>query len=184
MKRNLLLLLLLFTLILPTFAFSEDSTNVPIDIPIYKDADVNLEVNLDNENILPAIKAAIAFMKDGEKVSEKIDFVTLESVIKDLKRIQLLELSIPVEKAKTDEIIVFYNEEVAKEKWTPVMKQTLPKGTFALFTKDGGESIFAYRVWEDKYESGNLSKAMVLKTEGKIDIPKLIQMAYQYFFVK
>lgn len=155
----------------------------PMDLPIYDGAETTLELNLTNEDFIPILEAALPMLgKRFGKLTEKIDVNDVASILKDMKRFEFVQLEIARPAVKCADVVRFYSEHLPAGKWNRALFQSAePVGTVAVYTQDSLEGIYIYRVWSTSENGKTTTRAMVARTEGKIDFVKLVSLAGKVF---
>lgn len=151
-----------------------------MDIPVYPGGEATMEINLTNEDLLPTIKAMLPMIKLGG-IEDKIDLNDLDAALKDVKRVEVLQLDI--KKSATDsQIGDFYAKNAPAGDWNRVFWQSLPKiGMMAVYVQGGGEKLYGFRVQSVVVDGKTIKRVFILKTEGKIDFMKVLTIAGKVF---
>jgi hypothetical protein len=170
MMNRLLAVLLL--VVLSGMCFAADA--------IYPGSKLVFDVNLTEQDFLPALKQALPGMAGlvGTRIpgyspaapSEQLDALAKEVVdsLKGLKSVSVAyyELANP-DGAK---ITQFYAPKIGlTEGWNPVVRLDTPKGGFRLYVKPGLEEMFSLAVAPNGY--------VVVHTTGPIDATRLAELA-------
>ena len=154
----------------------------PMDIPIYTGGEATMEINLTDEDLLPVLQAMLPMMtqKMGP-AGEKINFDEIAAALKDLKRLQVLQIDIS-KTATENDIAGFYAKNLPSGEWIRIFWQKLPKvGTVAFFVQGGGEKLYGFRVQQVMVDEKPIKRVQVVKTEGKIDFTKLLTIALKIY---
>jgi hypothetical protein len=155
----------------------------PLDIPVYPGAETAMEVNLTNEDILPTLQALLPLM--GNKLGPMGETLQPEGVadlLKDLKRLQLLQLNILKASVSEADVTHFYEKNLPSGKWSRVYYQSKPaSGTIALYAQNAMEAIYGFRVTKSKIDGKPAKRVEVLKTDGAIDLIKVISFVGKLF---
>ena len=150
-----------------------------MDVPIYPGGEATMEVNLTSEDLLPTLKAMLPMM--AGKMADKINFDDLDAALKDVKQVEVLQLDI--KKDATDaQIADYYAKNVPAGEWNRVFWQKLPNaGTMAFYVQGGGEKLYGFRVQSAVVDEKQIKRVQILKTDGKIDFVKALQIAMKVF---
>jgi len=150
-----------------------------MDIPVYPGGEATMEINLTSEDLLPTIKAMLPMM--AGKMADKINFDDLDAALKDVKQVEVLQLDI--RKDATDaQIADYYAKNVPAGEWSRVFWQKLPNiGTMAFYVQGGGEKLYGFRVQSAVVDEKPIKRVQILKTDGKIDFVKALQIAMKVF---
>jgi hypothetical protein len=151
-----------------------------MDIAVYPGGASTMEINLTNEDLLPTIKAMLPMVKLGG-MEDKIDLNDLDAALKDVKRVEVLQLDI--KKGATDsQIADYYAKNAPAGDWNRVFWQNLPSmGTMAVYVAGGGEQLYAFRVASAVVDGKTIKRVFIVRTEGKIDFMKVLTMAGKVF---
>jgi hypothetical protein len=146
-----------------------------MDIPAYPGGEATMEINLTDEDLLPTLKAMLPMM--AGKMADKINFDDLDAALKDVKRVEALQVDI--KKKVTDaEITDYYAKNVPAGEWSRVFWQNLPNiGTMAFYVAGGGEKLYGFRVQQAVVDEKPIKRVLIIKTEGKIDFAKALVIA-------
>jgi hypothetical protein len=149
-----------------------------MDIPIYPGGQATMEVNLTNYDLLPVLQAMLPMYaaKLGDAGS-KISPEEIATALKDIKRVEFVQVEV-MKNAAEAAIADFYTKNIPSgEPWNRVYWQKDAKaGTTALYVLNQGEKVYGFRVQTVVVEDKPVKRAMVLKTEGKVDFVKLLTL--------
>ena len=151
----------------------------PIDIPVYPGGQTTLEVNLTGEEFLPLMQAMLPMLSRqmGELV-EKINPEDIAEALKDLKRIEVLQIDVAGSGVTERDIAAFYSKNLPSGKWNKVFWQSSDKlGTVAVYFQEGFTGVYGFRVSTAKVEGKLVRQALVAKVDGKLDFVKLLKLA-------
>lgn len=151
----------------------------PMDIPIYPGGESTMEINLTNEDLLPTLRAILPMVKMGGL--DKINPDDIAVALKDVKRIQMLQLDIKRTATETD-LADFYAKKLPAGDWNKVFWQKAGKqGTLVIFVQGMGEKLYGFRVQSAVADGKPIKRVQILKTEGKIDYVKLMTVAAKMY---
>lgn len=156
----------------------------PLDVPIYPGGESTMEINMTNEDILPTLKAMLPIVtaKYGDKL-KGINADDLATVFKDIKRIQVVQLDITKQGVTTNDVAKYYSTNVPKGDWSRVFWQSVGKSTIALYTQGTGEnmSIYGFKIDDKMVDNKPAKSVMVVKTDGMLDLVKLLTIAAKLY---
>jgi hypothetical protein len=177
MKRQFIAVVAMLILLISGSALAQEKP--PMDLPVYPGGESTMEINLTNEDILPMIKAVLPLMGDKlGKLADEVSAEDISDVLKDIKRIEFLQMEVYKTDVSESNITDFYVKNLPDGKWNRIFLQSsAPKGTMAIYFQPGAETLYGYRVSTVKQDSKMIKRIEVLKTEGKIDYVKLINLA-------
>lgn len=165
--------------------FAQETPEPPaLDVPIYPNGEVTMEINMTNQDILPTLQAMLPLMtaRYGDKL-KGINAEDIAAAFKDLKRLQVAQVDIAKDGVTTSDIANYYATNIPKGSWNRVFWQSLgSKGTIALYTQGTGENmaIYGFKIDSKTIDEKQIKRVMVLKTEGQIDLAKLLAIAAQF----
>lgn len=153
-----------------------------IDIPVYPGGETAMEVNLSNEDILPTMKAMLPMLSGNlGSIAQKLDVNELAAVLKDVKRIEVLQIDINKGNATQADVAAYYGKNLPAGNWNKVFWQNTPKmGTIAVYALGAGDSLYGFRVQTLKVDGKPAKQVMAVKIEGKIDFAKLLTIAQKF----
>ena len=149
-----------------------------MDVPVYPGGEATMEVNLTSEDLLPTLKAMLPMM--AGKMADKINFDDLDMALRDVKRIELLQVDIK-KNATESQIADYYVKNAPAGEWSRVFWQSLPTGAMAFYVAGGGEQFYGFRVQSSVVEGKTTKRALIVRTEGKIDFMKVMAIAGKMF---
>lgn len=150
-----------------------------MDIPIFPGGESTMEINLTDEDLLPTLQAILPMLKMGGL--EKINPDDLTAALKDVKRVELLQLDIKKVATET-EVADFYAKRLPAGNWNKVFWQKVGKqGTLVIFVQGMGEKLYGFRVQSAMADEKPIKRVQILKTEGKIDYVKLLTVAAKIY---
>lgn len=157
----------------------------PMDLPIYPGSETAMEINMTSEDILPMVKAMIPLFGDRlGKLGEKISADDIGSVLKDITRIQVLQLDVAKAGVNESDVVAYYTKNMPSGKWSRLFYQSVrPAGTVALFSQNGAGTLYGFRVRTVTVDDKPIKRIEIAKTEGKIDFVKLLTLAGKYMEV-
>lgn len=150
---------------------------LPMDLAIYPGGESTLEINLSNEDLLPTLQAMLPLLMQKSKMAEKISPEDIAAALKDVKRIQVLQLDV---KANPNEsrIVDYYSKNMPSGDWNRVFWQSRqPLGTIAVYTQGTGDALYGFRVQSITEDDKTIKRITIAKIEGKIDLAKLLMIA-------
>ena len=151
----------------------------PLDIAIFPGAETAMEVNMTSDDILPMLQAMLPIM--GAKLgplAEKVQPEDIADVLKDLKRVEFVQLNIPRLSVGEKQIVQYYAKNLPPGKWSRVFYQSQPAGsTAALYAQNGMQAVYGFRVSTVTLDGKPVKRVEVLKTEGTIDLVKVLAFA-------
>lgn len=145
-----------------------------IALPIYPGGESTMEISLTDADLLPTLKAMLPMMKLGGL--EKIDPNDLEAALKDVKLVEVQQVEVRTP-ASEMQIADFYTQKAPAGVWNQVFRQSTSKGSMALFVQGAGEKLYGYRVQPAVEDNKPVKKAIIFRTEGKIDYVKALTIA-------
>ena len=151
----------------------------PVDILVYPGGETALELNLTNEEFLPMMQAMLPMLsgKLGE-LAEKVKPEEIAEALKDLKRIELVQVNIAQKDCTDMDIANFYAKNVPAGKWSRLFWQSSDKlGTVALYSLECFGGFYGFRVSKKMEDGKPVYQAMVGRIEGTIDFVKLLTLA-------
>ncbi|MCL5103166.1 MAG: hypothetical protein M1133_03500 [Armatimonadetes bacterium] len=175
--RRYIALIAAAMLIVVSAAFAEEKP--AMDLSVYPGGESTMEINMGSEDILPTIKAMLP-MLSGKlgKMADKINVDDLAGALKDVKQIELLQVDVAKPGVTESDITSFYGKSLPAGNWTRIFWQSLPKtGTVAIYSQAGGDGLYGFRVQTTTVDSKPMKRVQILKTQGKIDFVKLLEMA-------
>lgn len=176
MKLRIVLVALFLFACMSAFAAEKP----PMDIPVYPGGETSMEINLTSEDLLPTLQAMLPMVKLGG-VTDKISPEDLAGILKDVKRVQVLQLDVAKPATDTD-VAGYYAKNLPGGEWNRVFWQKSPKlGTVALYVQGAGEKLYAFQVQQVKVDDKPVKRVLIVKTEGKIDFAKLLAVAMKAF---
>jgi hypothetical protein len=150
-----------------------------MDLPVYPGGSSTMEINMTSEEILTMLQAMIPLA--GEKLGKLGEAVNPESmadILKDVKRIEYLQVNIPTPGVKEDQIAAFYVKKLPPGRWSRVLwLADNPSGAIALYSQPNTEQLYGFRVTSVKSEGKTTRRADILKIEGRIDYTKALKLA-------
>lgn len=150
-----------------------------MDIAIYPGGEATMEINLTNDDLLPTLKAMLPMM--AGKMADKINFDDLAAALKDVKRVEVLQVDIK-KKATDAEIADFYAKNVPAGDWNRVFWQSQSNtGTMAFYIQGVGEKLYGFRVASAVVDEKPIKRVLIIRTEGKIDFAKALAIAGKVF---
>lgn len=191
MRLQLALLTLILILAGPVFTLPTDGCSTTL--PIYPGAKVFLEINLSQEDLLPAVKQLLVVIPSalrginsshtesgaGQTQPQKppstelgIDLCTLandiddiKDAMKDLDRVSVVVYQLPSTTA-IEKLPDFYMQKLGLTKgWTSIVRIQDSNQVFRMYSKPGMEGIFVLSV---RYPT-----VVAMQTHGKLDVAKL-----------
>ena len=151
----------------------------PMDLPVYPGGSSTMEINMTSEEILTMLQAMIPLA--GEtlgKLGEAVNPESMADILKDVKRIEYLQVNIPTPGVKEDQIAAFYAKKLPAGRWSRVLWLTDSRsGAAALYSQPNTEQLYGFRVTSVKAEKKTIKRADILKIEGRIDYVKALKMA-------
>ncbi|MCL6629158.1 MAG: hypothetical protein K6U00_06125 [Armatimonadetes bacterium] len=188
MRVRLALITLIPILAGPVFTLPTDGCGTTL--PIYPGAKVFLEINLSQEDLLPAVKQLLVVIPSalrginsshtesgaGETQSQKSPFTErgidlgvlandIKDVIKDLDRVSVVVYQLPSTTAM-EKLPDFYMQKLGLTKgWTSIVRIQDSNQVFRMYSKPGMEGIFVLSV---RYPT-----VVAMQTHGKLDVAKL-----------
>jgi len=153
-----------------------------MDIPVFPGGEATMEVNLTNDDLLSVLQAMLPMMTNKlGPAGDKINFDDVAAALKDVKRLEVLQLDISKTATESD-IMIFYAKHLPSGEWSRVFWQKSPKlGTVAFFVQDGGEKLYGFRVQQVLEDKKPIKRVQIVKTEGKIDFTKLLTIALKIY---
>ena len=175
--RKHIALIAIAVLIVGGAAFAEEKS--AMDLPVYPGGEATMEINMGNQDILPMLKAMLP-MLSGKlgKMGAKINPEDLAAALKDVKQIELLQVDVAKPEVTENDVAGFYAKNLPAGNWTRIFWQSLQKsGTVAIYSQSGGDGLYGFRVQSTVVDSKPVRRVLALKTQGKIDYVKLLEMA-------
>lgn len=157
----------------------------PMDLPIYPDGEVTMEINMTNEDILPTIKAMLPLI--GAKFGDKLEGINAEdlaAIFKDVNRIQVVQVEVAKQGVTSKDVAQYYATNTPKGDWSRVFMQSAgTKGSIALYTQGAGANmaLYGFKIDEKVVDGKPTTRALVVKTDGMLDLAKLVTIAAQFF---
>ncbi len=152
-----------------------------IDIPFFPGGESTMEINLTQDDLLPTLQAMMQ-MTAG-KLADRIDFNDVAAALKDVKRVEYLQLDI-AKPTTADAVADFYTKKMPAGEWTRVFWQKSSAGTAALYVQGQGEKLYGYRLAAAKVDGKIIKQVSIVKTEGKIDFVKAASIATKIMSAK
>lgn len=188
MRLQLALLTLIPILVGPAFTLPTDLRDTIL--PIYPGAQVFLEINLSEEDLLPAVKQLLVFLPSALRVinsnhvesgtheaqppkspsaEQDIDLNVLandiKDMVKDLDRVSVVIYQLS-STAPMEELPDFYMQKLGLTKgWTSIIRIQDSNQIFRMYSKPGMEGIFVLSVRHPT--------VIAMQTHGKLDVAKL-----------
>lgn len=178
MRYRFALLSIVITLCICACAYAEEK-KPPVDIPVYPGGETSLEINLANDEFLPMIQAMLPMLsgKLGE-IAEKVKPEEIAEVLKNLKRIEVIQVDVAEKDCTDTDIANFYARNVPAGKWNRLLWQSSDKlGAVALYSLEGFDGFYGFRVSQKMEDGKPVYQATVARTEGTIDFVKLLALA-------
>jgi hypothetical protein len=171
------LLVISFTLLLASAVCAAEKP--PIDISIYPGGQSTLEINLTNDEFMPMLDMFLPMVTEKlGKFADKIKPDDIASLLRDLKRVEFVQVDVSKANVTELEIAAYYSKCLPPGKWNRLFWQTADKlGTVGLYSLDGFTGLYGFRVSKEQIEGKTVYRAMVGKIEGTIDFIKLLNMA-------
>ena len=151
----------------------------PVDIQVYPGGETSLEINLTNEKFLPMLQAMLPMLsgKLGD-IAQKVNPEEIAEALKDLKRIEVVQVSIAKNDCTEIDIAGFYAKNVPAGKWSRLFWQSSDKlGAVALYSLEGFCGFYGFRVSKKMEDGKPVYQATVGRIEGSIDFVKLLTLA-------
>lgn len=164
-------------------AFAEDADIGPAtDLPVFPGGQPTLEINLTSENLLTALDTALALSGGRITLPDGLTSQDLAGVFADVRRIQALQVEVDKPEVTEADVAAFYAGNLPDGKWSRVFWQSGgPKGTVALYMRDNGDGIYGLRVDTARNGDSQVRRALVVSTEGRIDLVKLVAIVVRVF---
>ena len=151
----------------------------PMDLPVYPGGSSTMEINMTSEEILTMLQAMIPLA--GEKfgkLGEAVNPESIADILKDVKRIEYLQVDVSQPGVKEDQIAAFYVKKLPPGRWSRVLWLAGGQsGAVALYSQPNTEQLYGFRVASVNLEGKTIRRADVLKIEGRIDYVKALKMA-------
>ncbi len=168
----------LVALVLCSAAFAQDDKPA-MDLPVYPGGSSTMEINVTSEELVEMMQAMAPFM--GNSLGPLAGAISPESIgdiLRDVRRIEFLQVNIPEPRVKVDQIAAFYAKKLPAGKWSRVLwLADDPSGVTALFSQANTEQLYGFRVSTAKVEGKTIKQAMLLKIEGRIDYVRALKLA-------
>ena len=151
----------------------------PMDLPVYPGGSSTMEINVTSEELLQMMQAMIPLAGDKlGKLGEVINPESISDILKDVRRIEYLQVDIPQPGVKEDQIAAFYAKKLPAGRWSRVLWLTDSRsGAAALYSQPNTEQLYGFRVTSVKAEKKTIKRADILKIEGRIDYAKALKLA-------
>ena len=150
-----------------------------IDIPVYPGGETTLEINLTGEEFLPVMQTMLALLSG--KMGELVDKIKPEDIVealKDLKRIEVLQIDVPGSSVTELDVAAFYSKNIPSGKWNKVFWQSSNTlGTVAVYFQEHFRGLYGFRVSTAKVQGKPVTQVTVGKVDGKVDFVKLLTLA-------
>jgi len=167
-------------MLLSICAYAQEKPSM--DLPTFPGGETSMEVNLSNEDILPTMKAMLPMLsgKMGS-IAQKINPDEIAAVLKDVKRIQVLQVDVNKSGVTDSDITNYYSKNLPTGNWNRIFWQSAPKiGTLAVYVQGTGDSLYGFRVQTVTVDGKPAKQVMIGKIEGKIDFAKLLSIAGRF----
>lgn len=154
----------------------------PMDLPIYPGGSMVTEVNVTGEELVNLIQALLPTL--GEKfgpIAQSVNPDELIEVIKDVKRIQYMELNISKTSITNEQVANFYSKKLPSGQWSRVLWSADEWNVLALYAQNNMEQLYGFRSSDDQEDGKKIRKVQVVKIEGKIDYVKAMKLAGKAF---
>ncbi|MGC8862463.1 MAG: hypothetical protein ACP5R5_06780 [Armatimonadota bacterium] len=150
----------------------------PMDLPVYPGGTSSMEINITPDELIQMLQAMLPMA--GDRVGNLADVVSPERVskiLKDVKRIEYLQVDIPQRTVKMDQIAAFYARKLPAGTWSRVIwLDDERSGVTAVYSQPNTEQIYGFRVSTANVDGKIIKQAIVLKIEGRIDYVEAIRM--------
>lgn len=148
-----------------------------VDIPFFPGGESTMEINLTKDDLLPTLQAMLQMM--GGNVADKIDFNEVAVALKDVQRVQYLQLDL-TKPTTVAAVADFYTKKMPAGDWNRVFWQKSSTGTTALYVQDQGAKLYGYRLADAKVDGKIIKQVTIFKTDGKIDFAKIAAIAVKF----
>lgn len=164
-------------------AFGQDEVGAPtIDLPVFPGGEPTLEINLTREDLLTTLEAALPMLGGWFTLPEDMKAEDVAGVFENLRRIQLMQVEVEKPGVSESDVAGFYAKNLPEGKWSRVFWQSSgPTGTMAIYVRDNGEGIYGMRVNTVKNGESQVRRALIAKTEGRVDLARLLGIAARVF---
>ncbi len=164
-------------LVLATLQTYGQDEKPPLDIPVYPGGSTTMEVNMTAEelmNLITAIMPSIAekFGPLGMAISPE----ELADVVRDVRRIQYVQVDVPKSSITLDQIADFYSKKLPRGEWSRVIWMRDEASAATLYAQPNTRQIYGFRVSSTKQDDTIVRQAQVFKLEGKVDYVKAVKL--------
>lgn len=154
-----------------------------MDLPIYPGGEATLEVNLTQEDILPALQAMLPMF--AGRLGGKADGVKPEdvaAVLKDVSVIQVVQVDIDNKGADVRDIARYYCSNIPSGRWSRIFWQTsdkkgCPSETTAIYCRPDAEGFYGFKVSAIEQDDRTIKQVTAARIDGKLDLEKLVSLA-------
>ena len=154
-----------------------------VDIPVYPGGETVMEVNVGQAELMPFISAAITL--GGGAMKETMEAVELDEVaeaLRDVRRIQFLQVNVLDAGAYQGDIANFYQEQLPAGGWSRVFwSGSGSMGRMAVYIKPDASEIYGFRVSAKNVDGQAVKRVEAAWIEGRIDFTKLLGIAGKLF---
>ncbi len=175
MKRYIIISLVF---LLSTGAWSAGTKVDNRTVKVYPESTLTLELDINRSNMLPLLLASMPVIASemGDKVKD-IDLVALARALKDVERIEYLQMEISAQKADKTGIISFYQKNLPNGKWERMFWQSyFDDKTIAVYDRVEGEGIYGFRTELVARNTKKINRIDVVHIDGKVDWTKLVEI--------
>lgn len=164
-------------LVLATVQTYGQDEKPPLDIPVYPGGSMTMEVNVtagELMNLIAAIMPSVAekFGPFGMAISPE----ELADVVRDVRRIQYVQVDVPKASTTLDQIADFYLKKLPLGQWSRVLWMRDETSAAALYAQPNTRQIYGFRVSSIKQDGSTVRQAQVFKLEGKVDYVKAVKL--------
>ena len=166
------IVLVILTLALCTSVIAADKP--ALDVAIYPGGQPSMEVNLSQNDLLPALQSILPVVPLGG-LDQILTPESAAALLNGIKRFQYLQvdvLSNPTDTQLSD----FYSKNLPAGDWNRVLWQKASIGTIAFYNQ-GTDKLYAFLIQQTTIDGKPAKRVQMLKAEGKIDLAQMLSIA-------
>lgn len=149
----------------------------PMDLPVYPGGSTTMEINMTSEELLSIFQAMAPTLTERfGPFGEAISMEDLADIVKNVKRIEFLQIEIGKPSVTHQQIADFYSKKLPSGQWSRVALMSDEASTTAVYAQPGVEQIYGFRTASLQREGKKIQRIQVGKIEGKIDFVRAFKL--------
>ncbi|MCX8052423.1 MAG: hypothetical protein N3B12_01330 [Armatimonadetes bacterium] len=150
----------------------------PLDLRVYPGGSSTMEINMTSEEFLQMLQVTLPIIGPVlGKFGEMLVPEAVGDVLKDVKRIEFLQVDVAQKGVTNEQIAKFYAKNLPPGRWSRVLWMfEAQSGAIGLYSQQNTDQLYGFYVSTVTVDGKRIKRATVVKIEGRVDYAKLVEL--------